>query len=63
MKKYCSELWKIWGQSEFDFSMLKICKSCMFISVLKERESPESKYTGKCTLGGLHKTDANLISC
>lgn len=60
MKKYCPELWKVWGQSEFGFSMLRICESCMIISVLEQGESPENKYTGKSTLGGLHKTDANL---
>lgn len=59
MKRYCPEHWKMWGQH--DFSMLRICDSCMFISVLEERESPESNTLVKVLLGGLYKTEASLI--
>lgn len=33
----------------------------MFISVLEERESPESNTLVKVLLGGLYKTEASLI--
>lgn len=61
MERYCPEHWEIWGQSEFGFSMLRIYESCMFISVLEERESPESNTLVKVPLGGLYKTEASLI--
>lgn len=59
MKRYCPEHWKIWGQ--YGFSMLRICESCIFISVFEERESLESNTLVKVFLGGLYKTEASLI--